>query len=84
MKLDVKTLRYLSKDDFRVLQAIEVGQKNVRMHLHFSPETAQAAMPQHFETGLSAPLCCSTRSCRCHSSTPSPASSKLLRPGTLR
>ena len=30
MKLDVKTLRYLSKDEFRVLQAIEIGQKNVR------------------------------------------------------
>ena len=30
MKLDVKNLRYLSKDDFRVLQAVELGQKNVR------------------------------------------------------
>ena len=30
MKLDVNQLRYLSKDDFRVLQAVELGQKNVR------------------------------------------------------
>ena len=29
MKLDVKTLRYLDKDAFRVLQAVELGQKNV-------------------------------------------------------
>ena len=29
MKLDVNVLRYLSKEDFRVLTAIEMGQKNV-------------------------------------------------------
>ncbi len=29
MKLDVNVLRYLSKDDFRVLVAVEMGQKNV-------------------------------------------------------
>jgi RIO-like serine/threonine protein kinase len=28
MKLDVNALRYLSKDDFRVLTATEMGQKN--------------------------------------------------------
>ncbi|KAF5842585.1 Rio2, N-terminal-domain-containing protein [Dunaliella salina] len=28
MKLDVNILRYLSKDDFRVLTAVEMGQKN--------------------------------------------------------
>ncbi|KXZ56501.1 hypothetical protein GPECTOR_1g449 [Gonium pectorale] len=28
MKLDVNALRYLSKDDFRVLTAVEMGQKN--------------------------------------------------------
>eukprot|EP00955_Chlamydomonas_euryale_P015311 163701-Chlamydomonas_euryale.AAC.1 len=28
MKLDVNVLRYLSKDDFRVLTAVEMGQKN--------------------------------------------------------
>ncbi|KAG1665804.1 hypothetical protein FOA52_015297 [Chlamydomonas sp. UWO 241] len=28
MKLDVNVLRYLSKDDFRVLTAVELGQKN--------------------------------------------------------
>lgn len=30
MKLDVNVLRYLSKEDFRVLTAVEMGQKNVR------------------------------------------------------
>lgn len=34
MKLDVNVLRYLSKDDFRVLTAVEMGQKNVRGALH--------------------------------------------------
>jgi RIO-like serine/threonine protein kinase len=29
MKLDVNVLRYLSKEDFRVLTAVEMGQKNV-------------------------------------------------------
>lgn len=28
MKLDVNALRYLSRDDFRVLTAIEMGQRN--------------------------------------------------------
>jgi RIO kinase 2 len=28
MKLDVTVLRYLSKDDFRVLTSIELGMKN--------------------------------------------------------
>ena len=28
MKLDVNALRYLSKDDFRVLTSVEMGQKN--------------------------------------------------------
>lgn len=30
MKLDVNALRYLSREDFRVLTAVEMGQKNVR------------------------------------------------------
>lgn len=30
MKLDVNVLRYLSREDFRVLTAVEMGQKNVR------------------------------------------------------
>ena len=30
MKLDVNALRYLSKDDFRVLTAVEMGMRNVR------------------------------------------------------
>ena len=29
MKLDVDVLRYLSKDDFRVLTAVELGMRNV-------------------------------------------------------
>ena len=29
MKLDVSQLRYLSRDDLRVLQAVEQGQRNV-------------------------------------------------------
>ena len=28
MKLDIKVLRYLSKEDFRVLTAIEMGMRN--------------------------------------------------------
>ncbi|CAH8364477.1 unnamed protein product [Eruca vesicaria subsp. sativa] len=28
MKLDVNVLRYLSKDDFRVLTAVEMGMRN--------------------------------------------------------
>jgi hypothetical protein len=34
MKLDVNALRYLTKEDFRVLTAVEMGQKNVRLRLH--------------------------------------------------
>ena len=30
MKLDVNTLRYLTHDEWRVLTAVEIGQKNVR------------------------------------------------------
>jgi len=29
MKLDVNVLRYLSKEEFRVLTSVEMGQKNV-------------------------------------------------------
>ena len=37
MKLDVNVLRYLSKDDFRTLTAVEMGQKNVRfLSMHIS------------------------------------------------
>jgi hypothetical protein len=32
-KLDVNVLRYLSKEDFRVLTAVEMGQKNVGIRL---------------------------------------------------
>lgn len=30
MKLDVNVLRYMTKEEFRVLTAVEMGQKNVR------------------------------------------------------
>jgi hypothetical protein len=33
MKLDVNALRYLSSEEFRTLQAVELGQKNVRLIL---------------------------------------------------
>ncbi|CAN6976950.1 unnamed protein product [Brassica rapa subsp. trilocularis] len=36
MKLDVNVLRYLSKDDFRVLTAVEMGMRNVSPSLLFS------------------------------------------------
>lgn len=32
MKFDVDALRYLSKDDFRVLTAVEMGMRNVSLH----------------------------------------------------
>jgi hypothetical protein len=31
MKLDVNVLRYMTKEEFRVLTAVEMGQKNVRL-----------------------------------------------------
>ena len=36
MKLDVNALRYLSREEFRTLQAVEVGQRNVRALLCLS------------------------------------------------
>lgn len=39
MKLDFDVLRYLSKDDFKVLTAVETGMRNVRsiiLYLYFS------------------------------------------------
>ena len=30
MKFDVNVMRHLGRDDFRTLQAVEIGQKNVR------------------------------------------------------
>lgn len=39
MKLDVNALRYLSKDDFRCLTAVEMGMRNVcfpLIHIIFS------------------------------------------------
>lgn len=39
MKLDFDVLRYLSKDDFKVLTAVETGMSNVRsiiLYLYFS------------------------------------------------
>lgn len=37
MKLDVNALRYLTKDEFRVLTAVEMGMKNVS-HVETSSE----------------------------------------------
>lgn len=31
MKFDVNVMRHLGRDDFRTLQAVEIGQKNVRI-----------------------------------------------------
>ena len=39
MKLDVNVLRYLSKDEFRVLVAVEMGMRNVRVFTHLSTVT---------------------------------------------
>jgi RIO-like serine/threonine protein kinase len=39
MKLDVNVLRYLSKEEFRVLTAVEMGMKNVRLLLAVSLPT---------------------------------------------
>jgi RIO-like serine/threonine protein kinase len=39
MKLDVNVLRYLSKEEFRVLTAVEMGMKNVRLLLAASLPT---------------------------------------------
>ena len=39
MKLDVNVLRYLSKDEFRVLVAVEMGMRNVREYSHLSTLT---------------------------------------------
>lgn len=39
MKLDVNVLRYLSKEEFRVLTAVEMGMKNVRVLLAASLPT---------------------------------------------
>ena len=35
MKLDVNALRYLSREELRTLQAVELGQKNVRFNMAF-------------------------------------------------
>jgi hypothetical protein len=42
MKLDVNVLRYLSKDDFRTLTAVEMGQKNVR-HMGIYSDTSYSS-----------------------------------------
>ena len=36
MKLDVDVLRYLSKEDFRVLTAVEMGMRNVCVSLSYA------------------------------------------------
>nr|CAB3479070.1 unnamed protein product [Digitaria exilis] len=39
MKLDVNALRYLAKDDFRVLTAVEMGMRNARRHIQSAEES---------------------------------------------
>jgi RIO-like serine/threonine protein kinase len=53
MKLDVNALRYLSREDFRVLTAVEMGQKNV--------SCAHACIAN---AGLHAPACLQTEPLR--------------------
>jgi RIO-like serine/threonine protein kinase len=36
MKLDVNALRYITKEEFRALQAVELGQRNVQAPLSFT------------------------------------------------
>jgi len=47
MKLDVNALRYLSREDFRVLTAIEMGQKNVRSRLSVPPPSSSGGYANH-------------------------------------
>ena len=39
MKLDVNSLRYLSKEEWRVLGSVELGQRNVRLALFWLTQT---------------------------------------------
>ncbi len=58
MKLDVNVLRYLSKDDFRVLTAVEMGQKNVSQRGtrgRAPPPSAHLSAAPHCRT---TPCCC--------------------------
>jgi hypothetical protein len=43
MKLDVNALRYLSKEDFRVLTAVEMGMRNVRPRNPYAPPSHPVA-----------------------------------------
>jgi len=47
MKLDPNQLRYLAREDFRVLTAVELGMRNVRARLaaRASPAPAPAPAP---------------------------------------
>ncbi len=51
MKLDVNVLRYLSREDFRVLTAVEMGQKNVRQGGGWS-DVVDAAWPTRRPSSL--------------------------------
>ncbi len=42
MKLDINALRYLSREDFRVLTAVEMGQKNVSSPCSIHPGRGRA------------------------------------------
>ncbi len=47
MKFDVNVLRYLSKDEYRVLVAVEVGQKNVSSGLCSGSVACWRIWPAH-------------------------------------
>jgi len=49
MKLDVNALRYLSKEEFRTLQAVELGQKNVRSEAQLAKQKCSAVSVARFE-----------------------------------
>ena len=87
MKLDVNALRYLTKDDFRVLQAVELGQRNVSVHRAYKMfRLAVLFLGVLLELGLalslsiraSVPFSCSTKSSPFRWWIASPASSKLV------
>ena len=60
MKLDVTALRYLSKEDFRVLTAVEMGMKNHQVccaythtthtHTNIQPHTHTTIQPHATQT----------------------------------
>lgn len=66
MKLDVNVLRYLAKEDFRVLTSVEMGQKNVSGG-RAAPARRQRAAPPPAAPAAAAPP---ARLCRSRPRTP--------------